>query len=91
MKSKYESQIIDRWQFDVDTPRFIKEAGENCRGGIYPVCWNMFMKLLYLVAARAAEINDPLMNIMMLRLNLYECDRRSRNKIIDEQIDRLKS
>lgn len=61
-------------QFDVDTPQFLKEAAENCNGGMYGVCWNIFRNLLAMVAARAAEIDDPVLNVLMLRLNLYDID-----------------
>ena len=61
-------------QFDVDTPQFIKEAAENCNGGIYAVCWNIFRNLLAEVSVRATELNDPILNVLMLRLNLYDLD-----------------
>ena len=73
--------------WDVDTPSFLKEACENSTGGMYAVCWNIFRILIEMVATRATELNDPIMNILMLRLNLYEvklCDRRG----IIEQIRR---
>ena len=74
-------------QFNVNTPGFLKEAAENCNGGMYAVCWNVFRILLGMVAERATELNDPIMNVLMLRLNLYEVPNEERNKII-EQIKR---
>lgn len=59
-------------QFDVNTPSFLKEAAENCNGGMYGVCWNIFRELLAMVAVRATELNDPILSILMVRLNLYE-------------------
>lgn len=61
-------------QFDVNTPQFLKEAAENCNGGMYAVCWNIFRNLLAMVSVRAAELDDPIMNVLMLRLNLYDID-----------------
>lgn len=61
-------------QFDVDTPQFLKEAAENCEHGMYPICWLIFKNLLGQVAQRASELNDPIMNVLMLRLNLYDID-----------------
>lgn len=61
-------------QFDVDTPRFLKEACENCEHGLYSVTWNIFKNLLAMVSVRAIELNDPIMNVLMLRLNLYDID-----------------
>lgn len=61
-------------QFDVDTPQFLKEASENCNGGMYAICWKIFRNLLAEVATRATEINDPILNVLMLRLNLYSLE-----------------
>lgn len=69
-------------QFDVNTPGFLKEAAENCNGGMYGVCWNIFRNLLGMVATRATELNDPIMNVLMLRLNLYEVPNEERYKLI---------
>lgn len=71
-------------QFDVNTPCFLKEAAENCNGGMYAVCWNIFRTLIAMVAERATELNDPIMNVLMLRLNLYEVPVKERNKIIEQ-------
>lgn len=74
----------DTWSFDVDTPRFIKEASENCRGGVYANCWNIFCNLISKVAERASELNDPVLNALMIRLNLYEIPHEERYKIIEQ-------
>ena len=65
---------VFKMQFDVNTPQFLKEAAENCNGGMYAICWNIFRNLLAMVAVRASELNDPIMNVLMLRLNLYDLD-----------------
>lgn len=65
---------VSSCQFDVNTPKFLKEAAENCSGGIYAVCWNIFRNLLAMVAVRASELDDPVLNVLMLRLNLYDID-----------------
>lgn len=69
-------------QFDVNTPGFLEEAAENCNGGMYAICWNIFRTLIAMVAERATELNDPIMNVLMLRLNLYEVPNEERHKII---------
>ena len=71
-------------QFDVNTPGFLKEAAENCNGGMYAICWNIFRTLIAMVAERATELNDPIMNVLMLRLNLYEVPNEERHKIIEQ-------
>ena len=70
--------------FDVNTPQFLKEACENTKGGMYGVCWNIFKNLLAQVAERATELNDPVLNTLMIRLNLYEIPNKDRYKVIEQ-------
>lgn len=70
--------------FDVNTPQFLKEACENTNGGMYGVCWNIFRNLLAQVAERATELNDPVLNTLMIRLNLYEIPNKERYKVIKQ-------
>lgn len=81
--SSIEEKILNQCQFDVNAPQFMKEACENCDGGMYAVCWNIFRELIAMVAQRATEINDPLLNVLMIRLNLYEMPNEERRKYID--------
>lgn len=86
--SKLSKFVFNDWQFNVNTPQFIKEAAENCNGGMYGVCWNVFRMLLLQVAERAAELNDPILNVLMLRLNLYDVpieDRERRIRLLYEE------
>ena len=76
--------IGDKFEFDVNTPQFLKEACENTKGGMYGVCWNIFKILLAQVAERATELNDPVLNTLMIRLNLYEIPNKERYKIIKQ-------
>ena len=71
-------------QFDVNTPQFIKECCENVTGGMYPICWNIFKNLIAMVAERATEINDPIMNVLMIRLGLYDMPKKDRSKMIEK-------
>lgn len=79
---------INPWQFDVNTPDFLREAALNSIGGMYVVCYKVFRTLLSQVAERATELNDPVMNVLMLRLNLYECENKERRKLMRKEIDR---
>lgn len=74
----------DKFNFDVNTPQFLKEACENSEKGMYAVCWNIFKNLLAQVAERATELNDPVLNTLMIRLNLYEIPNNERYKIIKQ-------
>ena len=74
----------DKLSFDVNTPQFLKETCENARDGMYAICWNIFKNLLAQVAERATELNDPVLNTLMIRLNLYEIPNKERYKIIKQ-------
>jgi len=74
----------DKLSFDVNTPQFLKEACENREKGMYAVCWNVFRNLLAQVAERATELNDPVLNTLMIRLNLYEIPNKDRYKVIEQ-------
>lgn len=71
-----------KMSFDVNTPQFLKEACENCENGMYAICWNIFRTLLWMVAERASELNDPVLNALMIRMNLYEIPNKKRYTII---------
>ena len=73
---------FDQMTFDVNTPQFLKEAAENCRGGMYSICWNIFIQLLADVAERATELQDPVLDALMIKLNLYEVPNSERRKMI---------
>jgi len=51
---------------------------------MYAVCWNVFRNLLAQVAERATELNDPVLNTLMIRLNLYEIPNKDRYKVIEQ-------
>lgn len=74
----------NKLSFDVNTPQFLKEACNNCNGGMYAICWVLFRDLLTQVAERAIELNDPVLNTLMIRLNLYEVPNKERYKIIKQ-------
>lgn len=78
-------------QFDINTPGFIKEVAENSGSRMYSVCWNIFQRLIAMVAERATELNDPIMNVLMLRMNLYEVDHEERVRAINRIKQQMKS
>lgn len=79
---------LSPWQFDVNIPDFLREAALCGVGGMYVVCYECFRIILSQVADRATELNDPVMNVLMLRLNLYECENKERRKLMRKEIDR---
>lgn len=56
----------------VHTPNMLKESLGNPGMSAMNIPFQVFGDLLYQVAERAAEINDPVMNALMMRLTLYE-------------------
>ena len=63
----------------------IADCGLSPRMGIYFQPLNIFKNLLAEVAQRATELNDPELNILMLRLTLYELPNREIMKAIKKQ------
>lgn len=59
-------------QWSCHTPNLLKEILTDPRMGILEKPLNIFGKMLAEVAERAIEIDDPKLNILMLRLTLYE-------------------
>lgn len=74
----------NKLSFDVNTHKFLKEACENCNGGLYAVCWNIFRDLIAQVAERATELHDPVLDTLMIKLNLYEMPNEDRYKVIEQ-------
>lgn len=59
-------------EFRVHTPNLLKEICSNHNMGVFYIPLNTFQNLLKRVAQRATELNDPELNILMLKLTLYE-------------------
>lgn len=73
---------FEQMTFDVNTPQFLKEACENCEHGMYSIVWNIFRQLIVDVAERATELQDPVLDALMIKLNLYEMPNSERRKMI---------
>lgn len=82
----------------VHTTNMLNEIlGANQTCAIFSIPFNIFGKLLAQVADRAIELNDPELNILMLRLTLYEIDGKTPEEqntaiqqAIEEQRKRIK-
>lgn len=55
----------------VHTPNLLNEIGCNTGASALKIPLNIFGKILYEVARRASELNDPELNQLMMRLTLY--------------------
>lgn len=74
----------------IDTPAFTKELIEGHPSpGPLITGMNLFRAVLCKVAARASELDDPQLNILMLRLRLYEAEHADIIPLIKEQENRL--
>jgi hypothetical protein len=61
-----------RLEWKVHTASLLSEVLNNKGAAILAQPLNIFGRLLAQVAERAAELDDPELNILMLRLTLYE-------------------
>lgn len=76
-------------QFSVNTIGLLTEivdCGLDRGFGVLKTPINQFRILLGCVAERAIELNDPKLNVLMLRLWLYEASPEDMPKLIDEQL-----
>lgn len=88
IKSKnVQNYVMDDMVFKVDMPRLLKEISECSKSTSYPVTFTILTRVLGILAERAIEINDPALNIIMLRLGLYEG---AHDKNVDEVISQLR-
>lgn len=63
-------KLKDAWK--VHTPNLLKEIAQNSGNAILARPLQIFGEILYQVGERAAELNDPKLNALMLRLTIYE-------------------
>ena len=88
IKSKnVQNYVMNDMVFKVDMPRLLKEIAECSKSIPYPVTFTILVRVLGILAERAIEINDPALNIIMLRLGLYEG---AHDKNVDEVISQLR-
>lgn len=84
---KVQDYVMNDMVFKVDIPRLLKEIAECSKSTPYPVTFTIMARVLEILAERAVEINDPALNIIMLRLGLYEG---AHDKNVDEVISQLR-
>lgn len=73
------------WKFDL--PSFLKEIAECSKSIPYPKTFTILTQVLNVLTERAIEIDDPALNIIMIRLGLYEG---AHDKNVDEVISKLR-
>lgn len=78
--------------FRIDTPQLLADIVVNAltaNSGVLYTPLNIFRNYLGQVTQRAIELNDPKLNILMLEMNLYECEPFDIPKLIEEQKKRI--
>ena len=79
--------VMDDMVWKVDMPRLLKEIAECSKSTPYPVTFTILARVLGIITERAIEINDPALNIIMIRLGLYEG---AHDKNVDKVISQLR-
>lgn len=75
----------------VDTAALLREMVEgNPSGGILRQPVNILLGILELVAKRAIELDDPQLNVLMLRMNMYDVPVAEITRAIENQQSRNK-
>ena len=70
-----DKKIVDKdkkFRWKVNTPQLLREIMGNPGMGILHVPLNIYQSLLFELAERSSELNDPKLNAIMCRMALYE-------------------
>ena len=88
IKSKtVRDYVMNDMVWKVDFPSFLKEIAECSQCIQYATTFKILAHVLNILTEGAIEINDPALNIIMLRLGLYEG---AHDKNVDEVISQLR-
>ena len=89
IKSKnVQNYVMNDMVWKVDLPSFLKEIAECSKSIPYAKTFNILAHVLNVLTERAIEINDPALNIIMIRLGLYD---EAHDKNVDKVISRLRN
>lgn len=81
--------ILRNMTWRVDTPSLLNEVANCSNQGIYSPVMAIFGRVLACVADRATQLNDPILNICMLKLKMYEVPHEEIQTRINEQLKRI--
>lgn len=71
----------------VNIKGLIERVFDNPGTSILKIPFNTFYNLLRMVAKRCSELNDPRLNELMLRLNMYDVSNEERVKLIKQMVE----
>lgn len=77
--------VLNENVWKVDLPSFIMET-RNANGRMYNIVYSILFRILHMLIVRCIEINDPVLNIIMIDLALYEGSHTEEAKIWKEQL-----
>lgn len=83
-----QNYVMNDMVWKVDLPKFLKEISECSINVPYAASFRILAQVLNVLTERAIEINDPALNIIMLRLGLYDG---AHDKNVDEVISQLRN
>ena len=87
IKSKtVRDYVMNDMVWKVDLPSFLEEIAECSKSIPYAKTFKILAQVLNVLTEMAIEIDDPALNIIMLRLGLYE---EAHDKNVDEVISQL--
>lgn len=85
----YEEYCLNDINFRTDLPQLIDEI-QKCSGQqLYVPVLNILRSQLAVLAERAIDLDDPYLNIIMLKLKLYEVPHKEIQNKIKEQQERI--
>lgn len=88
IKSKnVQNYVMNDMVWKVDLPRLLEEIAECSKSIPYAKTFKILAQVLNVLTERAIEIDGPALNIIMLRLGLYE---EAHDKNVDEVISQLR-
>lgn len=82
------SYVMNDMQMKVDLPRYLTEIAQCSLATPYRKTFDILRECLIVLTKRATEIHDPALDIIMLKLGLYEG---SHDKDVQKVIDQLKA
>lgn len=87
MSKTVQEYVMNDMVWKVDLPRLLKEIAECSKNVPYAASFQILAQVLRVLTERAIEINDPALNIIMIRLGLYEG---AHDENVDDVISRLR-
>ena len=72
MSDAVENYVLNDMSWKVDLPAWLKEIMECSKNGPYQKSYTITAHILSILAQRAVELNDAVLNVIMMNLALYE-------------------